>query len=242
MGNRDCVQLSGRRCTLHTKRHGEPKGVSKPCPRCREWRCAKHCRCGRNGSNVGRNAPRIYGAAVVGSGAQSRRTTVVVHSAVRAVGKPAPESTQRFGLDEWWDSVVEAVQKARSIEMGTYMFDDTRLYEVLLGRLRDSSDFSFKLCLDGEAYHGPTPKNQKRRVDSLLRRGAEVFLCKGIGRQGSYHVKEMVVDRRFLFTGSANFTSKSRCNRERCYKITGACVAEALVDLAGERAEGTRLA
>ena len=166
---------------------------------------------------------------------------VVVQNAVRAVGKPAAEATKRLGLDEWWDAVIEAVQRASKVEMGTYMFDDTRLYEVLLGRLRDSSDFSFKLCLDNESYHGTTPKQQQRRVNTLLRQGAEVYLCKGIGRQGSYHVKEMVVDRRFLFTGSANFTSKSRNNKERCYKITGACVAQALADLAAERADGKQL-
>ena len=78
-------------------------------------------------------------------------------------------------------------------------------------------------------------------MNTLLRQGAEVYLCKGIGRQGSYHVKEMVVDRRFLFTGSANFTSKSRNKKERCYKITGACVAQALADLAAEGADGKQL-
>ena len=51
----------------------------------------------------------------------------------------------------------------------------------------------------------------------------------------------MVVDRRFLFTGSSNFTSKSRNNKERCYTMTGACVAQALADLADERADGKRL-
>ena len=86
---------------------------------------------------------------------------------MRAIGKPAAESVKRFDLDEWWHAVVEAVQKAKGVEIGTYMFDDTHLYDVLLGRLRDASDFSFKLCLDSEAYHGPTPKKQKVRVDTL---------------------------------------------------------------------------
>ena len=147
MGNKDCVQPNGQKCTLHTKRRGAPKIVSKPCPRCREWRCAKHCRCGRNGTNVGRHAPRIFGAAVGVAGASSRRARVVVDTVARApVGKPAAESTKRVGLVEWWNSVIVAVQEAKEVEMGTYMFDDTRLYDVLLDRLRGSSDFSFKLC------------------------------------------------------------------------------------------------
>ena len=48
-------------------------------------------------------------------------------------------------------------------------------------------------------------------------KGKRSTFVKALADMGSYHVKEMVVDRRLLFTGSANFTSKSRNNKERRY-------------------------
>ena len=65
-----------------------------------------------------------------------------------------------------------------------------------------------------------------------------MYLCKGIGRLGAYHVKELVVDRRWMYTGSGNFTSKSRSNRERCYKMTGVVVSQALRDIADDQKQG----
>jgi phosphatidylserine/phosphatidylglycerophosphate/cardiolipin synthase-like enzyme len=62
---------------------------------------------------------------------------------------------------------------------------------------------------------------------------------KGLGRFGAYHVKELVVNRHTLFTGSANFTTNSRSNRERCYKMTGTLVAQAVSDLAADRTAGS---
>jgi hypothetical protein len=59
-----------------------------------------------------------------------------------------------------------------------------------------------------------------------------------MGGRGSYHVKELVVDRRWLFTGSANFTTKSRCNIERSYKMTGVVVSQALHDISEEKKKG----
>ena len=56
---------------------------------------------------------------------------------------------------------------------------------------------------------------------------------------GAYHVKELVVNRHTLFTGSANFTAKSRSNRESCYKMTGAVVVQAVADLAADRTAGS---
>ena len=77
---------------------------------------------------------------------------------------------------------------------------------------------------------------QRSRVKKLHAKGAKVYLCKGLERLGSYHAKEVVVDRRVLYTGSANLTTNSRSNRERVYKMTGRVVQEALLDLRDDRA------
>ena len=48
-----------------------------------------------------------------------------------------------------------------------------------------------------------------------------MYQCKGLARSGYYHVKELVADGRLLYTGFANFTNKSRANRERGHKMSG---------------------
>ena len=70
--------------------------------------------------------------------------------------------------------------------------------------------------------------------------GCDVWLCSGPGRLGAYHVKEIIIDRRYLFTGSANLTCKSHQNRERLYKMTGSLVVQSLEDMAADRQLGKK--
>jgi len=241
---RECKLINGHKCTLHTKRRGFPKSLSQPCKACSEWRCKKHCRCGRQGTATGRSAARIYGVAQqpapkAMAQAKAKAAAAPVHPRA-PVGPPPVDSCLRLRQADWWADLVEAVANSREIELATYMFDDLQLFRVLLGRLTDGSRFSLRINIDAEAIKGNTPAEQRGRLDRLRRAGAAVYACKGDGRLGAYHVKELVVDRRFMFTGSANFTTKGRtANRERGYKMTGANVALALSDQAAERASGT---
>ncbi len=80
-------------------------------------------------------------------------------------------------------------------------------------------------------------------MKKLVKLGAALFLCTGRAKQGSYHPKEIVVDRRALYTGSSNHTLAGReYNREACYIMTGAPVAEALADFASCRQLGKKWA
>jgi phosphatidylserine/phosphatidylglycerophosphate/cardiolipin synthase-like enzyme len=139
---------------------------------------------------------------------------------------------------EWWRELVEAVRTAKEVELATYTFDDLDLFRALLAWFTDGSKFSLRINIDAEALKGTTPAEQRSRLSRLIRNGAMVYECKGSGRLGAYHVKELIVDRRRMFTGSANFASKSHSNRERAYTMTGANVTLALKDQAEERAEG----
>ena len=148
----------------------------------------------------------------------------------------------RMDSAEWWRQILAAVEHAKEVELACYMFDDTALFESLLRRLSDETDFSLTMCLDEEIFiKGETPKLQCSRTARLQEKGATVFLCKGMGRLGAYHVKELVVDRRMMFTGSSNFTSKSHSNRERCYRMTGTVVSQALSDIAEDKRRGRPL-
>ena len=74
-----------------------------------------------------------------------------------------------------------------------------------------------------------------------LANGQLSTFVKALADRGHTTLKRWLLIGVFCSRGSANFTSKSRNNKERCYKMTGACVAQALADLADERADGKRL-
>ena len=93
---------------------------------------------------------------------------------------------------------------------------------------------TLNLHIDAEMLGGGTPQSQRKRVKDLSDEGATVYVCK-TGRQGSYHCKALVVDRRVLYTGSANFTGKSRRNRETVFRMTGPVVDQMLRQLAEDR-------
>ena len=57
-------------------------------------------------------------------------------------------------------------------------------------------------------------------------------------KKGSYHRKALVADRRYLYTGGANLTSKSCDNKELCYRITGPVVGQVLEKLQQDAKDG----
>ena len=68
----------------------------------------------------------------------------------------------------------------------------------------------------------------------LPRLGATVDRCKA-GMQGSYRCKALVIDRRILHTGSANFNANSRMNSEAVFRMTVPVVEQVLQQLAADR-------
>ena len=77
---------------------------------------------------------------------------------------------------------MTASEQAQEVGLASYMFDDLGLFTVLLNRIIDGSRFALNLHLDSETFHGPVPHNQHSRVSRLQRKGANVYLCKGLGR------------------------------------------------------------
>ena len=236
---------NGRKCTLHSTQPGMPKTVSVACWYCGEWRCANHCRCARESIPDGRKPRRYSSAAVAAPKAKAKaaaqgvvrprqQARVGVEAEVlRAVGRPSLPSCELVDLSQWWSKLVAEVGEASEVELATYMFDDEMLFEVLLQRL-NSRRISMNLYIDTEMLAGQVPKSQRSRVSKLQEAGATVFLCK-TGRSGSYHSKALVLDRRVLYTGSANFTGKSRRNRETVFRMTGPVVDQMLRQLAEDR-------
>ena len=84
---------------------------------------------------------------------------------------------------------------------------------------------------------GGKPRYQQPRMQVLAKAGAKVFLCRGAKPTGVFHIKAAVVDRRYLYTGSANSTYHSEYNEELCFRMTGPVVGETLARLATQKNE-----
>ena len=83
----------------------------------------------------------------------------------------------------------------------------------------------------------------RREVVPLLARPhfliKEVVGCRRLFlAAGLFHCKSAVVDRRYLYTGSTNFTENSRRNEELCFKITDPVVHEVLEKLNCQKLKG----
>ena len=116
------------------------------------------------------------------------------------------------------------------------MFDEPDLTNKL--RLRLRSGLRLRVLVDRQQLKRKTEwaKRSLDRLDKLRKAGAQVFLCSGCFDEGCFHNKELVVDKRFYFGGSANFTHAARnYNKERCFFATGPEVASVLADLQEER-------
>ena len=125
--------------------------------------------------------------------------------------------------------------------MGTTRCDGGRGLETpLFGRPTDGSNMKAALCLDSQVFSEGRPICGIGRARRLRANGAEVLLCEGLRRYGSYHVKEIIFNRRVLFTGSANFTTASHKNQERGYRMTGDVVATALADTSSDKSRAQK--
>ena len=131
-------------------------------------------------------------------------------------------------MDEFYSRCCSDVATAGQVELASYQYDNPCLQKALLKRLKGRAAFSLKVYLDAEMFQGAVPRYQKSRVKELWESGAEVFLCRGPKSQGSFHCKAVVVDRRYLYCGSPNFTYKSQNNEELCFRMTGPVVGEVL--------------
>lgn len=116
------------------------------------------------------------------------------------------------------------------------MYDNAGIHDILLARLRGRRALALNVYIDKEQLAGNVPKRQKARVTALRAAGAKVYACGGKDKGGAFHCKGVVVDRRFLYAGSANLTDKSLRNQEFCFKITGPAVLKVLEQLSADRA------
>ena len=235
---KECLGVcgTGEKCKRSRDKAGLPILLNKLCGDCKEQRCKAHCQCARIGSvkAKGRSAARGMGNALQkANGICSIRVpqSPGPKALPAAVGKPSAPTCHFLDVASFYERCCADVAHASEVVMASYMYNDESLQKVFLKRLRGGADFKLAVLLDAEMFAGSVPRSQKPRVTELREAGASVFLCKGVAGQGAFHSKALVVDRRYLYTGSANFTQKSRRNEELCFRITGPVVAEVLAKL-----------
>ena len=134
--------------------------------------------------------------------------------------------------------MVDSVQVASEVIIGSYQYDHEGLTNVLERRLRGRAPLDVTILLDREMYNCNTPHGHRSRLDRLKRIGAELVLCRGSRSTGSFHAKAVVVDRRTAFVGSANITDKSVRNGELCFVLRGPPVAKIMQFLHDEKSRG----
>ena len=233
---RKCLGVygTGQKCCRSRDKKRLPVLLNKFCKGCNEQRCKAHCKCARTSSvdAKGRNAARGVGTDTAPRSVRQSPAPVVVSAPVGRVSAP---TAQLLDIDNFYEQCCSGVAISSEVEMASYMYDNERLHSMFLKRLKGRADFMLTITLDREAFAGGHPKSQKRRVKELQEAGATVFLCKGGGGDGAFHSKALVLDRRFLFTGGANFTQNSRRNSELSFRMTGPVVAQVLAELSRQR-------
>ena len=129
------------------------------------------------------------------------------------------------------------LKNARDLEIASYCMDEARLFNTVAELFPACK---VNLYIDKEMLADATKEKQRKRVRQLHRTGAHVYVLKGVRRLGSFHPKALIINRRIMYFGGANFTDKARRdNRETTFRATGHVVEEILEDASDWRAAGT---
>ena len=244
--------------------------MNKACPRCREWRCRKHCRCGRNTTVGGRAAargvrgdeaeavpqaqakakavPRAKAKAELRASARPEAVSLVPVS--RPPGRPSGLSLDVFTDSSWMDAFLEELKQASSVQLASFIFDDPDCSAGLARRLKSASTFSCDMVVDRSHFEGRTSVYQRPRLLELKKLGANVTLADGFdtsnlygprGKKGIMHLKAVVLDGRVAFSGGCNMTRSSRGNRELTFRVTGPAVTPILQAISAAMRSGATL-
>jgi hypothetical protein len=226
------VQGTRKKCKNAKNGSGAPVALNRCCRVCDEQRCKAHCKCKRRDSAMaeGRHAPR---------GHTKERAQVEAAAPARAPGcQQSAPSLELLEVGDWYRRCCEDIDRAAKVEVASYVYDNPSVQAALVKRLMQKKRRPFELTVyvDAELHREGSTKMQKSRLRLLMEKGACIWLCRGRRGLGVYHCKGLVVDRRALYFGSANFTTKSGDNGEWCFRATGPVVGQVLQRLAQDRA------
>ena len=137
-----------------------------------------------------------------------------------------------FKDDSWRQRALQDMAGGSRVVIAAFLYDDPDIQSTLLSRLRKGG-FELDITVDKEAFHERTARRQKPKLEALAAAGGRVFLGKGDGPDGRLHMKVMIIDSRIVYWGTANFTFKSRTNKELMQRLQGPPVQD-VVEAVGE--------
>ena len=119
------------------------------CDWCGERRCAKHCRCGREGTRTGRRAPRAGDKRQRLRQLQQQRqqqqqqqqagqaapATAAPAAPAPPPGRPAALSAELLEGSAWFARLAEDLASASSVVLCTYTYDDA-VVQALAGNCK----------------------------------------------------------------------------------------------------------
>ena len=157
------------------------------------------------------------------------------------IGRMPALSFEVLDVEAGYAAMLDYINDATEVIVGSYQYDHEGLTDVLEGRLRSRYAFDCVVLLDREMHILRKPHHQRPRLDRLRRAGATIVLCRGTPSTGAFHAKALVTDRKTAFVGSANMITKSLRNGELCFRLRGPPVLDVLQFLIKERDGGEEL-
>ena len=248
--NKECkgCLVTGVKCTKSRRPPGYRIQMSKPCSKCKEWRCRGHCRCARRGHVSGRQASRGHG---VGGGASAPAMQL---PKLRLPTLPAPAAARgptgkidKVDVLEGFGGAIGELDAAKTVIIASYTYDADKLHLKLMKGLR-AEKLMVEVLVDGEQARRGKSRTMMAKLKELSGAGAVVRLCKGRrhgGYHGSYHHKALIMDGQadghVAYVGSANFTEASHTNAETVLRLTGPSTHAVLANILKGRSGSCRM-
>ena len=138
----------------------------------------------------------------------------------RPASRPSALKVEVLSLTSWWQRLVEELDSATEVTLGSFVLDHSGLVAALLQGLQRRG-LALTVLVDKEAFEERTARHQRPRLQTLRQAGAQIYICRGSPPLGRFHVKAVCLDRRVVYTGSANFTDKSTSNTELVMRLLG---------------------
>ena len=223
MPDQKCHGVLGtdKKCKLSRVTPGGPISIRGKCVKCGERRCRAHCRCGRTGSARGRAAARSKRAVTATATAATSNAEHDNAVVVGPIGRPSALGVSILSIGIWWQQMMKDVEIASDIMLASYTYDHSSLTALLIRRLQGRAAFSVTVLVDKESFDKGDAPRERPRLRALREAGARIFMCRGTPPFGRMHVKAICIDRRTVYTGSANFTNKSASNLEMVMRMVG---------------------
>lgn len=182
--------------------------LNSACSKCHEWRCKKHCRCGRRGTALGRHAARdprptpeakAKAQPKAQAKAQPKAKAEAMPRAVsqpvpvpRAVASPSPAPAspralaalrpsgfQTYTQSTWLQQCLADLEKASTVQIASMVMDEPTLCKALVGFLRGPGTFSCRVVVDKSCFTQRNCRGQRPRLLELQQAGAQVRLATG---------------------------------------------------------------